>query len=147
MGLEHIAGVPGKRSFSHCSRGERLLKRELQGLCSVATSLSWERSRRMDADERDATRHTRLMGLLQTIPHWLVGHTFAPSWLTGRWAHPAVGYLAAVLLQVITVTGLTELVRLFPSFQFQEAVVILVILVVALNWGTGPSLLATLFAG
>ena len=101
----------------------------------------------MDADERDATRHTRLMGLVQTIPHWLVGHTFVPSWLTGRWAHPAVGYLAAVLLQVITVIGLTELVRLFPSFQFQEAVVILVILVVALNWGTGPSLLATLFGG
>ena len=101
----------------------------------------------MDARDREETPPARVGGLWKAARRWLVTHTFAPPWLSGRWAHPAIGYLAAVLLQVITVTGLTELVRLFPSFQFQEAVVILVILVVALNWGTGPSLLATLFGG
>jgi len=49
-----------------------------------------------------------------------------------------------VVLQVITVTSLVALIRLFPSFQFQEALLILVVLVVALTWGVGPGLLATL---
>jgi len=79
-----------------------------------------------------------------TIRHWLVAHTFAPPFLTGRWSHPAVSYLLAVVLQVITVTSLVALIRLFPSFQFQEALLILVVLVVALTWGVGPGLLATL---
>src|SRR5690348_10863698 len=110
----------------------------------MVTSLSWKKSRPMDSeDEREVTRGTRLTDLWQTIPPWLVGHTFAPPWLTGRWAHPAVGYVAAVLLQAIVVTGLVGLVRLFPSFQFHEAVLILVVLVMALSWGVGPSLLAT----
>ena len=61
--------------------------------------------------------------------------------------HPAVGYLVAVPLQAITVTGLVGLVRLFPSFQFQEAVVILVVLVVAFTWGAGPSPVATVVGG
>src|SRR5205085_2779752 len=128
-------------------QGELHLKWEMQGLYSVATSLSGERSRPMDADERDARRDTGLTGLWQTIRHWLEDETFTPPWLTGRWTHPAVGYLAAVLLQVITVTGLVGLVRLFPSFQFQEAVGILVVLVVALTWGVGPSLVATVVGG
>ena len=48
------------------------------------------------------------------------------------------------LVQVIAITGLTALIRLVPSFQFQDA---LVVLVVALNWGAGPGLLATLVGG
>ena len=75
----------------------------------------------MDARDRQETPHTPLGSLWLTIRHWLVAHTFAPPFLTGRWSHPAVGYLLAVLLQVVTVTGLVELIRLFPSFQFQEA--------------------------
>ena len=98
----------------------------------------------MDARDRQETPHTPLGSLWLTIRHWLVAHTFAPPFLTGRWSHPAVGYLLAVVLQVVTVTGLVELIRLFPSFQFQEALVILVVLVVALTWGAGPGLLATL---
>lgn len=73
-------------------------------------------------------------------------HVRAP-WLSGRWAHPAIGYLVAVLLQIIVVTCLVALIRLFPSFQFQEAVLILNMLVVAITWGVGPSLLATLWGG
>src|SRR6266700_1047609 len=88
--------------------------------------------------------HAPLGSLWLAIRHWLVAHTFAPPFLTGRWSHPAVGYLLAVVLQVITVTSLVALIRLFPSFQFQEALLILVVLVVALTWGVGPGLLATL---
>jgi PAS domain-containing protein len=98
----------------------------------------------LDARDRQETPHTPLGSLWLTIRHWLVAHTFAPPFLTGRWSHPAVGYLFAVVLQVITVTSLVALIRLFPSFQFQEALLILVVLVVSLNWGVGPGLLATL---
>ena len=101
----------------------------------------------MDARDREETPPARVGGLWQAARHWFVTHTFSPPWLSGRWAHPAVGYLAAILLQVITVMCVVVLVRLFPSFQFQAALVILGILVVALNWGMGPSLLATVMGG
>ena len=98
----------------------------------------------MDSRDRQKTPRAPLGSLWLTIRHWLVAHTFAPPFLTGRWSHPAVGYLLAVVLQVITVMSLVALIRLFPSFQFQEALLILVVLVVALTWGVGPGLLATL---
>jgi signal transduction histidine kinase len=100
-------------------------------------------------DSRDPVKTPRISmeSLWRVTRHWLVTHTFAPPWLSGRWAHPAVGYLVAVLLQVITVAGVTVLVQLFPSFQFQAVLVILIVLVVALTWGVGPSLLATLSGG
>jgi len=101
----------------------------------------------VDSRDLEETPPARSGGLWQAARHGLVSHTFAPPWLTGRWAHPAVGYLVAVLLQVSAVTGLTALTRLFPSFQFQEALVILVVLLVALTWGVGPSLLATVVGG
>src|SRR5690348_3319279 len=101
----------------------------------------------MDARDREEVPPARVAGLWQAAGRWLVTHTFAPPWLSGRWAHPAIGYLAAVLLQVITVTCVVGLVRLFPSFQFEGAVVILGILVAALTWGVGPSLLATVVGG
>ncbi len=101
----------------------------------------------MDSRDLEETLPARSGGLWQAARHGLVTYTFAPPWLTGRWAHPTVGYLVAVLLQVSAVTGLTALTRLFPSFQFQEALVILVVLLVALTWGVGPSLLATLVGG
>ena len=101
----------------------------------------------MGSSHRKETQRTRLTGLWQAIRRWLTAHTFAPSWIPGRWAHPAVGYLAAVVVQIIVVTGLVSLIRLFPSFQFQEAVLILVVLVVALTWGVGPSLVATVVGG
>src|SRR5207248_2535339 len=95
----------------------------------------------------EETPPTHAEDVWETARHWLVTHTFAPPWLSGRWTHPAIGYLAAVLLQVITVMCVVVLVRLFPSFQFQAALVILCIVVVALNWGMGPSLLATVMGG
>jgi PAS domain S-box-containing protein len=98
----------------------------------------------LDSHDRYETSRAPLGSLWSAIRRWLVAQTFAPPFLSGRWSHPAVGYLLAVLLQVITVTGLVEVIRLFPSFQFQEALVILVVLVVALAWGVGPGLLATL---
>src|SRR5437868_5970280 len=130
---------------SHCiSQNEPWWKREAQHVCTACCFPQQERRRRLEARDRQETPHAPLGSLWLAIRHWLVAHTFAPPFLTGRWSHPAVGYLLAVVLQVVTVTSLVALIRLFPSFQFQEALLILVVLVVALTWGVGPGLLATL---
>jgi len=80
----------------------------------------------------------------EVVHHWVLANTFAPSFLTGRWSHPTFGYLVAVLLQSVTVAGTAVLVQLVPSFHFIAATLILVVLAVALGWGVGPSLVATL---
>ncbi len=76
---------------------------------------------------------------------WVRDNTFAPSWLPARLRHPALGYVAAVILEVIAVvlTLLTDL----PAFNVPGLLTILVVVLVALNWGGGPSLLATLVGG
>src|SRR5438270_1063136 len=132
--------VPSHRS----SQNEPWWKRGAQHVCNACCFPQQERRRRLDSRDRQETPRAPLGSLWLTIRHWLVAHTFAPPFLTGRWSHPAVGYLLAVGLQVITVTSLVALIRLFPSFQFQEALLILVVLVEALTWGVGPGLLATL---
>src|SRR5258708_17829614 len=63
----------------------------------------------------------------------------------GPWSHPVFGYLTAFLLPFAAVTAIALLVQGFPAFRFQGVLVILVVLVVALNWGLGPSVLATFF--
>src|ERR1700730_3473284 len=66
-------------------------------------------------------------------------------WFSAKtWSHPIFGYLAALLLQLIVIIGIIALTRIYPSFRFREGPLILVILLVALGWGTGPSMIATL---
>ena len=73
-----------------------------------------------------------------------MANTFAPEWLPKRWHHPLVGYLVAPLLEVgaVSLTLLTG--HVLPVFAVQGALVILGIVLVALTWGAGPSLLAVL---
>jgi PAS domain S-box-containing protein len=75
---------------------------------------------------------------------WLLGDSFSPGFLPRSWAHPVFGYLLAILLQVLSVVVLTLLVQAFPSFRFPSTLDLLVVLLVALGWGTGPSILATI---
>ncbi|HEY7347310.1 MAG TPA: ATP-binding protein [Ktedonobacterales bacterium] len=75
---------------------------------------------------------------------WLQTHTFAPLWLPARWRHPLVGYLLAVLIELLAVILTLQLDHLLPAFAVQGTLTILGIVVVALTWGAGPSLLAVL---
>src|SRR3989440_10835553 len=142
--MEHTQLLAWMVPSHRISQNEPWWKQEAQHVCNACCFPQKERRRRLDARDRQETPHAPPGSLWLAIRHWLVAHTFAPPFLTGRWSHPAVGYLLAVVLQVITVTSLLALIRLFPSFQFQEALLILVVLVVALTWGVGPGLLATL---
>lgn len=79
----------------------------------------------------------------RTIPLWFVTNTFSPTWLPRSLRHPLLGYLFAVILQVITVTITMGIVRLFPTFAYPGLLQILSIVLIAINWGAGPGLLAT----
>lgn len=70
--------------------------------------------------------------------------TFSPPWLPTPWSMPTIGYLAAVCLPAIAVLLTILLLHLFPTFALQGVLSILAILIVALLWGTGPGLIATL---
>lgn len=54
-----------------------------------------------------------------------------------------MGYLVAVLIEIGAVSGSLLLVHSFSPFALPGALVLLGIIVVALNWGEGPGLLAT----
>jgi len=81
------------------------------------------------------------------LRQWMRANTFAPSWLPTRLRHPALGYVAAVILEVIAVALTLLLIAVLPAFSLPGLLVVLVVVLVALNWGGGPSLLATLVGG
>ena len=71
---------------------------------------------------------------------------YTPHFLPRPLRSLAVGYLVALFLQLFVATALILLIKVYPAFQFSESLALLVVLLVALTWGVGPSLLAT-FAG
>lgn len=80
----------------------------------------------------------------QNVHRWFLANTFTPTWLPKRWNHPAIGYVAAVLLQIVAVFATLLLFQIFSTFAFAGLLEILAIVLVALSWGAGASLLATL---
>lgn len=77
---------------------------------------------------------------------WFVNNTFAPPWLPERLQHPVLGYLIAGLLQALAVLLTYYLGAQLQVFTvaFAGLLQILVIALVALSWGVGPSIVATL---
>ena len=75
---------------------------------------------------------------------WLQVNSFTPAWLPKSLRHPMLGYFVAILLQIIAVLITMSLVQLYPSFAVTGLLGALAVALVALNWGAGPSLLATL---
>lgn len=75
---------------------------------------------------------------------WFMANTFTPIWLPRSLCHPVVGYLIAVLLEIAAIFITVLLMRLFPAYSFISLLEILAVALVALSWGAGPSLVATL---
>ncbi len=93
-----------------------------------------------DTLQSDRSTTTQQPGLLWKIRHWFQINSFSPGFLSRPWSHPAFGYLAACLLQAMVVTAIVLILRVYPTFSFPEALMLLVILVVSLFWGAGPGL-------
>ena len=97
-----------------------------------------------ESPERPALQRRLVGNTWRRLRQWVRSNTFAPSWLPARLRHPALGYLAAVMLGVIAVALTVLLKVVMPAFSLLGVLVILGVVVVALNWGGSPSLLATL---
>ncbi len=80
----------------------------------------------------------------QDVRTWFYENAFAPSWLHGRWNHRAVGYLVGVLLQVVAALATLGIIQAIPTFAVRGGLFDLVVVFVALNFGAGPGLIATL---
>ncbi len=90
-------------------------------------------------------RRSWFAGLWERIRYWIRASTFTPEWLKAPWNQPLMGYLAAILTPVGAFILTLLLLNMIPTFAFQGTLMILVILGVALLWGTGPGLFATLW--
>ncbi len=75
---------------------------------------------------------------------WIQENTFAPQWLPKHLRHPLVGYLAAALVELAAVSVILLLITPFPSFDFYVIFTLVGAVIMALGWGAGPSLFATL---
>lgn len=93
------------------------------------------------ADPPSSGPHRRLV---RRLGSWFVSSTFAPTWLPERLQYPVFGYLIAIGLQTIAVLVTVYLDALLRVFAFAGLLEVLAIALVALSWGVGPSVLATL---
>ncbi len=103
---------------------------------------STPRTVRLDGTSEQDTRapHQRVWSAVRA---WFITNTFAPEKLPERWRHPAMGYLLAVVAQVVATLITLVLLALFPTYSFAGVLEFLVVALMALRWGGGPSLVAT----
>jgi PAS domain S-box-containing protein len=79
------------------------------------------------------------------LTHWLRTSTFTPEWLPAPWNHAISGYIFAILIPLASIILTLLLKQIFLTFVFPGVLIIVAILVVAILWGAGPGLLATLW--
>jgi signal transduction histidine kinase len=80
-----------------------------------------------------------------TLVQRVRAHAVVPDRLPRLWQHPPLGYLVAVLAQLAAVSLTLQLrYLLVQAFPYRGALSFLVVVLVALRWGGGPSLLTTL---
>ncbi len=79
----------------------------------------------------------------RTALHWVQANTFTPDWLPPKWRYLGIGYLLGIFSQVIAAVVDIELMRIFPPIFSESLLTALAAVLVALNWGLGPSLLTT----
>src|SRR5260221_11775510 len=78
-----------------------------------------------ESPERPALQRRLVGNAWSRLRQWVRANTFAPSWLPARLRHPALGYLAAVMLGVIAVALTVLLKVVMPAFSLLGVLVIL----------------------
>lgn len=76
------------------------------------------------------------------LAQWFQQNTFAPPWLPARLRHPLIGYVVAILIELAAASPALLLLNLFPSSAFLGMLTMVGVVLIALIWGVGPSLLA-----
>jgi signal transduction histidine kinase len=83
-------------------------------------------------------------GLWSGLSRWIQQNTFAPQWLPERLRHPLIGYVVAALIQGAAASLILVVFSLVPDFELYAIFTLMGVVLVALGWGAGPSLFATL---
>jgi PAS domain S-box-containing protein len=79
------------------------------------------------------------------LRQWVQAHAVVPDKLRPLWQHPSLGYLVAVLGQVAAVSLTAYLGAMWPrDFPYPGVLPLVVVIVVALRWDFGPSVVGTL---
>lgn len=86
----------------------------------------------------------RPVALWQRLRQKVRDAAFSPEWLASPWNGLVVGYGSALLCPAFIILAVWFLLHIFPMFALQGVLPLLATLAVALLWGTGPGLLATL---
>lgn len=86
--------------------------------------------------------HQRSRKTWRGLAQWFQQNTFAPPWLPARLRHPLIGYLVAILVELAAASPALLLLDLFPSSAFLGMLTLVGVVLIALIWGVGPSLLA-----
>jgi K+-sensing histidine kinase KdpD len=81
-----------------------------------------------------------------SLIRWIQENTFAPQWLPEPLRHPLVGYLVATLVEGAALTLIVVVLFLVPTFEYYAIFTLMAVVIIALGWGTGPSLYATLIS-
>jgi signal transduction histidine kinase len=81
--------------------------------------------------------------LIRATRHWLLANTFLPPWLPPRWRMQAVPYAIAGILELVAVLASLLFFVIFPSYSFPGTVELMVVALIAVSFGGGPSLVAT----
>ncbi len=85
--------------------------------------------------------------LPRAVAHWFRRNTFVPAELARRGVRPWVGYVVALALPLAAALADGTLIYFFPRLAFLGLLELLAVVLVALGWGAGPSLLATAVGG
>src|SRR5690348_745388 len=82
--------------------------------------------------------------IVQAISEWFRLNTRSPDWMPVRLQHALIPYLYLGPLVAGALLLDTGLLALFPAFAIIDLPIMLLVLLVALLWGAGPGLAATL---
>lgn len=93
--------------------------------------------------ERRSSFHSLPYRMWHSTRQWFTKNTFSPYWLKGRWRHPVASYSFAMLMELCALFVTYLLARLFPSFVFPGVLTFIAVTFIALSWGAGPGLIAT----
>jgi signal transduction histidine kinase/PAS domain-containing protein len=94
-----------------------------------------------------ATRPGKREPLPRLVLRWFQNNSFAPEWLPARLQHPAFGYLAALLIQILCILLDALFLAFFPTPPFRSLFPVLGMVIVTLGWGAAPGIFSILIGG
>lgn len=96
--------------------------------------------------ERVAALREQVITRSAALRRWVRLNTFTPRWLPERLRHPLTGYLVTLALEVVAILVDLLLAVSLPHFDTLGVLPLLVVAYVALSFGMGPSIVATLLS-